>query len=43
MQKAKIINSLKSSFYESSTMKTYNEYQSNIGFIGGSLGSDVAS
>ncbi len=35
------LNSLKNTLYISSTMKTYNEYQNDIGFIGGSLGGNV--
>lgn len=32
---------LKHSFYRSDTMKTYNEYQNDIGFIGGSIGTNL--
>lgn len=37
------LDSLKNTLYISSTMKTYNEYQNDIGFIGGSLGTNVIS
>lgn len=40
-QKQAFLEQLKDSFFESSTMKTYNEYQDNIGFIGGSIGSNL--
>ena len=37
----KFLNVLENSFYVSTTVKTYNEYQNNIGFLGGSLGTDL--
>lgn len=40
-KRKEVINSFKNSFFQSSTMKTYNQYQNNIGFIGGSLGATV--
>lgn len=42
-RKAEFLNSLKNTLFISSTMKTYNEYQNDIGFIGGSLGTNVIS
>lgn len=36
-----LLTSLKESFFVSSTMKTYNQYQNNIGFKGGSIGADL--
>lgn len=40
-ERSEILNSLKESFFVSSTMKTYNQYQNNIGFIGGSIGANL--
>lgn len=37
-KKQAFLNSLKNTMLISSTMKTYNDYQNDIGFIGGSLG-----
>jgi len=34
-------NKLLHSFYRSDTMKTYDGYQNNIGFLGGSIGTNV--
>ena len=34
---------LTDSFYISTTVKTYNEYSNQIGYLGGSLGSDLSS
>lgn len=42
-RKKEFLNQLKDSFFESSTMKTYNEYQNDIGFVGGSIGSNLLS
>ena len=38
-----VLDTFKNSFFQSSTMKTYNQYQSNLGFVGGSLGADLLS
>lgn len=40
-QRQTIIDGIKNSFFVSSTMKTYNQYQNQIGFVGGSLGADL--
>jgi len=40
-RREQIFDSLKNSFFISSTMKTYNQYQNNIGFKGGSLGANL--
>lgn len=37
----KLKNDLQHSFYRSDTMKSYNEYQGNIGFVGGSIGTNL--
>ena len=37
----KFLNVLGDSFYVSTTVKTYNEYQNNIGFGGGSIGTNL--
>ena len=42
-KREKVLRTFEDSFYQSSTMKTYNQYQSNIGFIGGSIGADIIS
>lgn len=42
-QREEVLSSLKDSFFVSSTMKAYNQYQNNIGFVGGSLGNDLYS
>ena len=34
----RILKTLRDSFYVSTTVKTYNQYDNNIGFLGGSLG-----
>ena len=39
----KILSSLEDSFFISDTMKTYNQYQNNIGFTGASLGANVGA
>jgi len=36
-----LAESLGNSFYVSTTVKTYNQYQNDIGFVGGSLGANV--
>ena len=40
-KRAILLDSLKDSFYISDTMKTYNQYQNNLGFGGASLGANV--
>lgn len=40
-QRMTILESLKDSFFISDTMKTYNQYQNNLGFGGASLGANV--
>lgn len=40
-KRKKILDVFGDSFFESSTMKTYNQYQNDIGFIGGSLGANL--
>lgn len=40
-QRQKVLGSLKDSFFISDTMKTYNQYQNNLGFSGASLGANV--
>lgn len=40
-QRITILESLKDSFFISNTMKTYNQYQNNLGFSGASLGANV--
>lgn len=36
-----ILNSLQDTFFVSSTMKTYNQYQNDLGFKGGSIGANL--
>lgn len=38
----KIKHQLLNSIYRSDTMKTYNEYQNKIGFVGGAIGTNLA-
>lgn len=40
-QRQEYMKQLKESLYISSTMKTYNSYQNDIGFVGGSLGPNL--
>ena len=40
-KRMKILESLQDSFFISDTMKTYNQYQNNLGFTGASLGANV--
>ena len=40
-ERTALLNSLQDTFFISSTMKTYNQYQNNLGFIGGSLGANI--
>ena len=40
-RRSEILGSLSDSFFVSSTMKTYNQYQNDIGFKGGSIGADL--
>lgn len=42
-KRLKFLNVLGDSFYVSTTVKTYNDYQNNIGFLGGSLGTNLDS
>ena len=41
-KKKKLLQLLTDFFYESSTMKTFNHYVNNIGFVGGGLGGNIS-
>lgn len=40
-ERTALLQSLKDTFFISSTMKTYNQYQNNLGFKGGSIGANI--
>ena len=42
-RRTELINSIKNSIYRSDTMKTFSNYQNDIGFVGGSLGPTISS